>query len=142
MLQFSTPKTDTTGYLVTSHIHRKHILAFRGTHSRRNILTNLKFVLTETDICPGCTAARGFWTAWLEARDLVRKGMKEATEEFPDYEIVVTGHSLGGAVATLAAAQLRNDGYKISLVRAACSFFQDSSKMKRAVKLIRCFVLR
>jgi pimeloyl-ACP methyl ester carboxylesterase len=29
----------------------------------------------------------------------------------PDYELVVVGHSLGAAVATLAAADLRGKGY-------------------------------
>ena len=34
--------------------------------------------------------------------------MKKAVAENPAYRIVIVGHSLGGAVATLAAADLRN----------------------------------
>jgi pimeloyl-ACP methyl ester carboxylesterase len=34
---------------------------------------------------------------------------------FPHYAITVAGHSLGGAIATLAAAQLRNLGYSVAL---------------------------
>lgn len=41
--------------------------------------------------------------------------VKQASTSFPDYQIVVTGHSLGAAIATLAAAQLRNSGYTVAL---------------------------
>ena len=140
ILHLSTPKTDTTGYLVTSHLHKKHILAFRGTRSVQNVVADLKFVPIETDICPDCTAGRGFWSSWLDARDIVREGMKEAVEEFPEYEIVVTGHSLGGAVASLAAAQLRNDGYDVALVSANTCLQTFASKNKLARELIRMFL--
>jgi hypothetical protein len=41
--------------------------------------------------------------------------LAKAAAAHPDYGIVVTGHSLGGAVATLAAAQLRSEGWVVSL---------------------------
>jgi thioesterase domain-containing protein len=34
----------------------------------------------------------------------------------PGYKIISTGHSLGAAVATLAAAEFRNQGLSVDLV--------------------------
>lgn len=39
-----------------------------------------------------------------------------ARELYPSYSLVVTGHSLGAAIGTLAAANLRNEGYTVTLV--------------------------
>lgn len=41
--------------------------------------------------------------------------VKQASSKYSNYQITVTGHSLGGAIATLAAAQLRNTGYTVAL---------------------------
>ena len=71
-----------------------------------------------TDICSGCTVHQGFWTSWLEARPGILAAVKAAVERNPGYGIVSTGHSLGGAIATLCAANLRNSGYNVALVRA------------------------
>lgn len=38
-----------------------------------------------------------------------------AAAKYPDYRISATGHSLGGAIAPLAAAQLRNQGLAVAL---------------------------
>lgn len=39
-----------------------------------------------------------------------------AADDYPDYTLVLTGHSLGAAIATLAASNLRNEGYTAALV--------------------------
>lgn len=70
----------------------------------------------KTDICADCTAHDGFWKSWVEARTGVLAAVKTAVNANPNYQLIVTGHSLGGAIATLAAAQLRNDGYSATLV--------------------------
>jgi alpha-beta hydrolase superfamily lysophospholipase len=41
--------------------------------------------------------------------------VKQASATFPGYKITVVGHSLGGAIASLAAASLRNSGLTIAL---------------------------
>lgn len=41
--------------------------------------------------------------------------VKQAAKDFPSYKITAAGHSLGGAIAALAAAQLRNYGLKVAL---------------------------
>lgn len=39
----------------------------------------------------------------------------EASKQHPDYEIVIAGHSLGAAIATLSAAHIRDSGYNATL---------------------------
>jgi alpha-beta hydrolase superfamily lysophospholipase len=41
--------------------------------------------------------------------------VKQASTSFPAYKISVVGHSLGGAIASLAAASLRNSGLPAAL---------------------------
>lgn len=52
----------------------------------------------------------GFWDAWLNTKVAVLAGVAAALTAYPSYKVVVTGHSLGAAVGTLAAAELRTKG--------------------------------
>jgi alpha-beta hydrolase superfamily lysophospholipase len=45
----------------------------------------------------------------------VSPAVKQASTIYPSYEVTVVGHSLGGAIASLAAAQLRNSGFSVAL---------------------------
>jgi hypothetical protein len=45
----------------------------------------------------------------------VTAAINDALASHAGYRIVATGHSLGGAVATLGAAQLRNDGHQVDI---------------------------
>lgn len=57
----------------------------------------------------------GFAAAWVEVGSSVLSGVAAAKAANPGYSIVATGHSLGGAVATLAAAYLRKAGNAVDL---------------------------
>ena len=45
-----------------------------------------------------------------EVRSGIKSALKQIAAEHPDYQTVVVGHSLGGAIAELDAVDLRNDG--------------------------------
>ncbi|CAN9181149.1 unnamed protein product [Alternaria alternata] len=107
--------TDVTGFVAVDHTNKLVVVAFRGSQTIDAWRTNLDFGTTKTDICPGCTAHSGFWQSWTDARDTVLPAVKQASAAFPSYKITVTGHSLGGAIATLAAASMRNAGYTVAL---------------------------
>jgi alpha/beta superfamily hydrolase len=92
------------------------VLSFRGSESIRNYFSDLNFALVPLDICDGCQGDAGFWSSWVETREAVSAAVKVVTAAHPNYKIVTTGHSLGGAIATFAAAELRNQGYTVDLV--------------------------
>lgn len=102
------------GFLSVSTINQEIVIAFRGSSSIRNFIADVNFEYVDF-ICSGCKAHAGFATAWYEPRTAILAALKTATAQYPTYKIVITGHSLGGAVATLAAADLRNQGYAVDL---------------------------
>lgn len=89
-------------------------MSFRGSHSIRNWITDFVF-LPIPDYCFGCAVELGFSTAWEVVKDQVMGNVTEAAKQHPDYEIVVVGHSLGAAIATLSAADLRTAGHNATL---------------------------
>lgn len=111
----SSLKTDVTGYVAIDNTRSLTVLAFRGSKSVRNFITDVDFPATQTDICPSCTAHQGFWDSWVEARVGVLAALKTAAASHPSNRVVVTGHSLGGAIADLAAAEIRKSGITADL---------------------------
>jgi hypothetical protein len=107
--------SDVTGFVATDSTNKLIVLSFRGSRSVRNWLTNFNFPTVVTTICPTCVASTGFWSSWLEAQDKVLAAIEEARAQYPDYKIVATGHSLGGALASIAAGVLRSQGTTVDL---------------------------
>ena len=75
----------------------------------RNWLNN--FAITMKPVfhwCPLCFVHVGFWNSFEDSRKAVYAAVSKARLRQPTYKIVVVGHSLGGAVATLFAVDLRH----------------------------------
>ena len=114
---------DSTGYVAFDHTNQLIVISFRGTASFSNILADINLVMVPWNICPLCTAHAGFLDSWNSVKPQIQGVLATATTTYPSYKIVATGHSLGGAIATLATADLRkNSGYDVSLVCLVCSF--------------------
>ena len=108
MLEFENTKlTDTTGFVAVDDTNRLIILSFRGSMSWKNLNTDIDMSKVPTGWCDDCNAHEGFWDAWGEVREPILSMVDHALAEHPDYRIIVTGHSLGAAIATLAATDMR-----------------------------------
>lgn len=106
------------------------IVAFRGTYSLANTVVDLSTIPqqyvpypgpgdgdgngnnsrnngTERPTCANCTVHMGFFESWQQARKLVLPVLHNARATHPGYPVHVVGHSLGGAVALLAALEMR-----------------------------------
>ena len=98
---------DDTGFLAVDDTNRAIVLAFRGSMSIANWEANFHFLRRPSDLCPRCNVHEGFWDSWIEIREQVKRKVLPVIHAHPDYRFVITGHSLGGAVATLAAGEFR-----------------------------------
>jgi hypothetical protein len=116
--------SDSCGYVALSHRqqHRSGggvpqiIVAFRGTYSLANALADLSFAPQEyvpypdnghdSSIerkCERCTVHAGFLESWAQTEKILSPIVAGLRRKYPGSELVLVGHSLGGAVAALAA---------------------------------------
>lgn len=92
------------------------VIAFRGTVDLRNWFEDFDGLQTGYPISDygACRMHRGFWLAWQS----VSKQLVESLRGKLFSKIYVTGHSLGGALATVAADRLR----RMDWLPTVCTF--------------------
>lgn len=111
ILQFSGNETQTFGF-IGMYTQYDIILAFQGTE-----LTNIIEIEEDTDwqlvpfvpVDPDVYVSQGFMKAWLEVAPGIIEYITDYALIGPSTRIWVTGHSLGAAVGTLGAFQLKKD---------------------------------
>ncbi|GFF49327.1 actin-related protein 2/3 complex subunit 1 [Aspergillus udagawae] len=118
--------SDSCGYIALSHepSPKRIIVAFRGTYSIANTIIDLSAYPQayvpyhpengrESDHlqCRNCTVHAGFLASWSNTRAIVLEQVAAARARYPDYSLVLVGHSLGGAVAALAGVEMQLRGW-------------------------------
>ncbi|TVY82331.1 Lipase [Lachnellula suecica] len=121
---FTLGKTKTTGFVAVDDTNKLVVVSIQGTAIRSNpidIVTDIDAIRVNTDLCgnttanDGCEIHQGFWNAMNDVQDIVKSTIAGALATHPNYTVISTGHSLGGAVAALLGATLRNNGTNVDI---------------------------
>jgi len=111
--------TDTQAFMFRKGNHI--VLVFRGSQQAADWKTNFSFRLRNFAVCeprkddplPPGRVHSGFQTAWESVEKRVLIQLKQWWQP-NETHLWVTGHSLGGALAALAATSLDYQGYTVS----------------------------
>lgn len=124
---------NTTGYIAVDYTNHVLVFAYRGSRTEGEYKVDKQYKQQAVpEICQGCQVHSGFYNDYKEASSYVLFLIDYMVNysnggEFKDYPVVLTGHSLGGALATLTAA-LPDWNIPISLV---C--YHDNFRVKEGI---------
>lgn len=76
------------------------VITFQGTDSDIDVKANKDFRLTKCCEYPNIRVHKGFYTKWKSVEDKIAQAL---LDEIPRTQVVFTGHSLGGSLATIGA---------------------------------------
>ncbi|KAJ3554549.1 hypothetical protein NM688_g3047 [Phlebia brevispora] len=85
---------------------RQLIIAFAGTMTALHALYDVRFSKHKHPAGLGCMVHKGFWKLYKGCRVSAIEGIKKGLAEHDVVELVITGHSLGGALSSLLAFDL------------------------------------
>ncbi|KAG1901972.1 Alpha/Beta hydrolase protein [Suillus fuscotomentosus] len=111
--QFINPITGTQGFIARDDTRKELVVAFRGSREISSAIIDTSLLLSPLrgPGLPENTDAHvhtGFLYAFRSVGDRVLNVLREQFKEFPQYDVTVSGHSLGGAIASIAAVSIRN----------------------------------
>ncbi|KUL85130.1 hypothetical protein ZTR_06259 [Talaromyces verruculosus] len=104
--------SDVTGFIAVDNdpLNPSIVLAFRGVRSIETGLTKLNTRLVPNAACgAGCEVHEGFQKAWDSVAASITRQLTAIQAVTTLNRLVITGHGVGGALATLAALQYRTD---------------------------------
>lgn len=106
--KFENKATDTQGVFGEA-FGKIFVIGFRGSEETgaADWITDLKFVPVAYPFAPAGAANISVHTGFVEAYSSVRDAVLQAAKNAAQKQIVCVGHSLGGALATLAALDIK-----------------------------------
>ena len=110
-------KTDLQGYIGILDKTKSIYIVLRGSSSIMNWLNDFEIKLVNYNSYPECNCFvhNGFFNSALGITNTTLHDVKALVELYPDYSVVVTGHSYGAACGQLLAMELERNGIKTQI---------------------------
>ncbi|KAL7753679.1 hypothetical protein RI367_000610 [Sorochytrium milnesiophthora] len=102
--------TSSRGYVAVNDDHQAIIASFRGTLELQSFVQDVlmwKTGLNMPGVPDGAEVHHGFLNSWNAISTQVKALVQARLTLYPNYKVYLTGHSLGGAIAALAAIDLQ-----------------------------------
>ena len=101
-----------SGYTAMSHVEKAIVVAFRGTENPKQLIDECRRMLTEPKVSfqAGGKVQGYFYEVFLLIWQDLKSEVYQLISQHPSYKIWVTGHSLGGAMASLASTLIAYNG--------------------------------
>jgi predicted lipase len=109
---------DVFGYSAIHFKSKMIIFGFRGTRNLKNWINNLMIARPNAPFPSAPANARihyGFLADYQKVGDQFTDMFKKYVKEFPDFDIKIMGHSLGGALALLGTVDLITHNLLVSI---------------------------
>eukprot|EP00924_Labyrinthula_sp_SR-Ha-C_P015664 augustus_masked-scaffold_4-processed-gene-6.54-mRNA-1 protein AED:0.31 eAED:0.32 QI:0/-1/0/1/-1/1/1/0/264 len=125
MPRIANPLTDITvvrggddkGFVGYDAIDNKIVASFRNTQGFWQLVDLINIGLVSTSYCQRCRVAESFLDAWVEVREGTLKAIESLSDKYGTDDILITGHSLGGAMGHHCAAELlENFGDRFNII--------------------------
>lgn len=111
---------STEGYIGYQPDLNAIIISFRGSEDINNWISDLAVIRVDYPYCDGCSVHQGFLHAEQAVYPDILNAVKDLSNSHRSATIVLTGHSLGAALALLTALDLANDGFKPKVYNYGC----------------------
>ena len=83
-------------------------IVFRGSEDIQNWIKNIRITFSDYPHCVNCKVHKGWYADVMNVIDQIKADVATLVMKFPDYKVLVTGHSLGASLAALVFVELQS----------------------------------
>ncbi|KAI7858352.1 Alpha/Beta hydrolase protein [Circinella umbellata] len=112
---FVTPEYDINAMVVRDDNLKRIISVFRGSKTEENFIADGEANPVNYENIPGALVHSGFYEAYKEVATDIVSVVREQVQQYPDYTLATTGHSLGAAIATLHGLDLYRQDFEVAV---------------------------